>query len=222
MWQRWKGLKTGEKVLFGFVVLLVIVAVENYVAIEYRRLHSDNPIRPILTHYDFSGDGFHGSELFRKNNCSSCHRAIGNGTNMGLDLDGIGSRRDLKYLENFLRDPEATYVTRTVEHGAPPKSAAYVSQLPEADRHDIAVFLSQLRAERGGAAARLPPPGQSGFIDAMLDMWVPDSWRMAFSDIRNSASAKEGAAGGTNPPAQNPTPTGAGGATSVPGQGSGK
>jgi cytochrome c2 len=200
MWQRWKRLKTGEKVLFGFVALLVVVAVQNYVSIEVRRLSSANPVRPILTHYDFSGDGFHGSELFRKNNCSSCHRAIGNGTNMGLDLDGIGSRRDFKYLESFLRDPEGTYITRTVEHGMAPKSAAYVAQLPEKDRHDIAVFLSQLRADRGGAAARLPPVGKSGFIDAMLDMWVPDSWRIMFSDIRTKddgadEAAKKGADG---------------------------
>jgi cytochrome c553 len=146
---------------------------------------------PVRTHYDFAGEGFRGSELFRKNNCTSCHRAVGNGTSMGLNLDGIGSRHDLDYLLAFLRDPEATYPSRTVEHGAPPKDASYVSRLPEADRHAIAVFLSQLRADRGSASAEAPPPGKSGFLDAMLDMWAPDSWRIAFHDVRDKDAAPD-------------------------------
>lgn len=191
MGERWKRLKTGEKVLFGVVVALGVVAVANYAVLEYIRRTSGQPMFPIRTHYDFAGEGFHGSELYRKNNCSSCHRAIGNGTSMGLDLDGIGSRRSLAYLIDFLRDPEATYPSRTVEHGKPPKSAAYVSELPEADRHAIAVFLSQLKADRGSAVAEAPPPGKSGFIDAMVDMWVPDSWRIMFSDVRNKDNANK-------------------------------
>jgi mono/diheme cytochrome c family protein len=187
----WKRLKTGEKVLFSLVGVLGVVTVVNYAVLEWIRQSSHQQMFPIRTHYDFVGEGFHGSELFRKNNCSSCHRAIGNGTNMGLDLDGIGSRRDLPYLIAFLRDPEATYGTRTVEHGRAPKDAAYVSELPEDDRHAIAVFLSQLKADRGGAAAKLPPPGKSGFIDAMVDMWVPDSWRVMFSDVRAADSAPQ-------------------------------
>jgi len=214
MWQRWKALKRGEKVLFGVAGALMLITVMNFAIIEWIRSNSDKPMFPVRTHFDFYGDGFHGSELFRTNNCSSCHRAIGNGTNMGLDLDGVGSRHDLAYLEAFLRDPEATYITRTVEHGARPKSAAYVSELPAADRHAIAVFLSQLRADRGGASAPMPPPGKSGFIDAMLELWVPDSWRIMFSDVRDrdkpvpqKASAAATPAGADAPSAAAPVQT---------------
>jgi len=199
MMDAWNRLKTGEKVLFGFFGVLGIVAVLNYVVLEWWRQTSHQQMFPIRTHYDFAGEGFQGSVLFRKNNCSSCHRAIGNGTSMGLDLDGIGSRRDLPYLVAFLRDPEATYRSKTVEHGAPPKDAAYVSQLPLEDQHAIAVFLSQLKADRGGASAQLPPPGQSSFIDAMLDTWVPDSWRVLFSDVRKRDNARDGATPGGAP-----------------------
>jgi cytochrome c553 len=198
MWQRWKRLKTGEKVLFGAVSLLILITIQNYVVLEWIRMSSDKPMYPIRTHYDFAGEGFRGSELFRKSNCTACHRAVGNGTNMGLNLDGIGSRHDLAYLQAFLRDPEATYGSRTVDHGPAPKEAAYVAKLPEDERRAIAVFLSQLRTDRGGASAEMPPQGKSSFIDAMLDMWAPDSWRIAFSDVRNR-DADKGAAPGAVP-----------------------
>jgi cytochrome c553 len=203
MWQRWKRLKTGEKVLFGVVGLLVLVTVVNYAILEGIRMSSDKPLYPIRTRYEFAGEGFRGSELFRTYNCTNCHKAVGNGTNMGLELDGIGSRHDLAYISAFLRDPEATYRSSTIDHGAPPKEAAYVSRLPPDDMRAIAIFLSQLKADRGAPSAAAPPVGKSGFIDAMVDMWVPDSWRILFSDVRaqdaHGAGAKPAA-----PPASMP------------------
>ena len=196
MWQKWKRLKTGEKVLFGSVALLILVTIQNYVVLEWIRMSSDKPMYPVRTHYDFAGEGFRGSELFRTNNCTSCHKAVGNGTNMGLELDGIGSRHDLAYILAFLHDPESTYGNRTVDHGPAPKEASYVAKLPEADLHAIGVFLSQLTSDRGAPTAPAPPTGKSGFIDAMLDMWAPDSWRLVFSDVRAGDAAKAGAANG--------------------------
>jgi cytochrome c553 len=152
---------------------------------------------PVRTHYEFAGEGFRGSELFRHNNCTNCHKAVGNGTNMGLNLDGIGTRHDLAYIQRFLHDPEATYVARTVDHGPAPKEAAYVARIPEADLQSIAVFLSQLKVDRGAPAAAAPP-GESGFIDAMLDMWVPDGWRVQFSDVRKD-EVKSGEPSGDKP-----------------------
>jgi hypothetical protein len=189
MLEKWRRLKTGEKILFGFVVVFMLVAIENYVALEWYRKASNKVLFPIRTHYDFAGDGFKGSELFRTYNCTLCHRAVGNGTNMGLNLDGIGSLRDEGTLYRFLKDPEATYPSRTIDHGPPPKDAAYVSKIPEADLHKIAVFLSQLKADRGSAVAQAPPSGKSNFIDSMLDMWAPDSWRSRFRDVREGAGA---------------------------------
>jgi hypothetical protein len=193
MWQRLKGLRTGEAVIFGVVVLIFVVAVVNYAILGWVGHNSDKPIFPVRTHYEFSGDGFHGSELFRSNNCTLCHRAVGNGSNMSLNLDGIGSRHDLAYIEAFLRDPEGTYRSRTVDHGPAPKEAAYVATLPEADRHAMAVFLSQLRTDRGGASAEQPPAGKSDFIDAMLDMWAPDGWRIMFTDVRSGDAPRPAA-----------------------------
>jgi hypothetical protein len=215
MWERWKRLKKGEKVLFGIVALLILVTIQNYTMLEWIRRSSNKPLYPIRTHYEFAGEGFHGSELFRTYNCTNCHKAVGNGTNMGLELDGVGSRHDLAYITAFLRDPEATYGSKTIDHGPAPKEAAYVAKLPPEDLRAIAIFLSQLKADRGAPAAAAPPTEKSSFIDAMLDMWAPDSWRIMFNDVRAKdapggpkdarAPAKEGApaaADGAARPAQ--------------------
>jgi hypothetical protein len=106
---------------------------------------------------------------------------------MGLDLDGIGSKRSLQYLMDFLKNPEATYGTRTVDHG-PGKAAKDVAELPEADRHALAVFLSELRATQGSPAARLPPEGRSGFVDEMVKDWAPEGWKAGHKDVREEAA----------------------------------
>lgn len=197
MGRYWKQLKTGEKLILLGVSGIVLLALTGLLFQTLLR-HSDEPMFPIRTHYEFAGEGFRGSALFRLDNCTNCHKAVGNGTNMGLELDGIGSRRDLAYLTAFLRDPEATYAGHTVDHG-PGKEADYVAKLAPDDQRAIAIFLSQLKSDRGAATAKAPPEGKSTFIDAMLDLWAPDGWRMLFNDVRNDAHAgdagRRGAAG---------------------------
>ena len=183
-------MKKGEKILFGIVALIVIIAMGNFAVLEWLGFTSKKPIFTVLTHYDFSDEGRHGFELYRQSNCYSCHRAVGSGTNMGLNLDGIGSNHSVDYLYHFLKEPEKTYRAKTVGHGLSPKEADYVSNLPDADLHSLAVFLSELKADQGSASAFEPPKEQSGFIDAMLDMWVPDGWRNQFKDVRDEWKSK--------------------------------
>lgn len=184
------GLKRGEKILFGVFALIGIFAAASFVMLEVIRARSDKPMYRITTHYDFSTDGLRGSVLFRKAECTLCHRAVQNGTSSGVDLDGIGSKRSLDYLREFLKNPETTYSSKTVDHGPSPKAAAYVAEMPEADLQAIAVFLSELRADQGSSVARLPVAERSGFIDEMVKVWAPDSWRSDFKDIREEAGTK--------------------------------
>jgi cytochrome c553 len=187
-------MKKGEKILLGVIALLVLFTIAGGVAMEWVRQHSDKPMFPILTHFDFSGDGLHGFDLYRQSNCNSCHRAVGSGTSMGVSLDGLGSKHDAAYFYSFLKEPDKTFAalgTRTMDHGKPPKDAAYVSSLPDADLHAIAVFLSQLKSDQGSSSSYQPPKGDSGFIDAMLDMWVPDMWRGQYKDIRVKDTTNE-------------------------------
>ncbi len=189
------GLKRGEKVLFSVVGLLGVMAVISFIGMEIYRSHLNHPMYADATHFDFSEEGSKGSEIFRHDGCTACHRAVRNGTNMGLDLDGIGSKRSLQYLVDFLKNPEVTYASvtngaQTVDHG-PGKAAQGVANLPESERHALAVFLSELRANRGSPDAPLPPKEQSSFIDAMVKEWAPDWWKKDHKDIRTQAEQTE-------------------------------
>ena len=178
------GMKLGEKILFGIVALIFVFAVASYVMLEVVRAHSTKPLYQITDHFNFTAEGKRGSLIFRRQQCTSCHKALRNGTNMGLDLDGIGSKRSFDYLYNFLKHPEQTYAAATIDHGPAPKEAAYVAQLPDADLHALAVFLSEDKADQGSADAPLPPRGKSSFIDDMVKVWAPKSWKSEFTDVR--------------------------------------
>ena len=180
-----QSLKPGEKVLFSIFGVFLVVAVLGYIALEVIRTHSDTPMFVIKTHYDLTAEGDRGSVIFRKSRCTDCHRAMNNGTNMGLDLDGIGSSKTKEWILAFLHEPEKTYGTKTVDHGAPPKEAAYVATMPAADLHAIATFLSQLKADRGSPAAPEPPEGKSSFIDDMVRIWAPKDWKNKYKDVRD-------------------------------------
>lgn len=177
------NMKLGEKLLFGGFAFIGIMALASWLVLEVVRLRMDKPMYPVLQ-YEFSTAGLRGSEIFRTAGCTICHRAMRNGTNMGLVLDGIGSKRTLEYLNKFLIDPEATYPGTTMDHG-PSKGAAFVAKLPQSDLQAIAVFLSELKASPGSNASRLPPAGgESSFIDEMVKMWAPESWKSDYKDVR--------------------------------------
>ena len=177
------SLRLGEKVLFGIAALFVVFAVISFIGMEIYRQHSGKKMYASAAQFDFSAQGRVGSERFRDLGCTSCHRAVRNGTNNGVNLDGIGSRRSMDYLVAFLHQPEATYGSQTMEHG-PGKAAAYVANLPENDLHPIAIFLSELKASQGSPDARLPLEGRSGFIDERVKIWAPSSWKSKYHDVR--------------------------------------
>lgn len=181
------GLRRGEKVLFGIAALFLLFAAVSFVAMETYRIHSGKKMYTSVSHYEFSAEGRLGSERFRDLGCTSCHRAVRNGTNNGVSLDGIGSRRTPAYLNAFLRNPEATYPTRTLDHG-PGKGAAYVADLPQRDLDSLTTFLSELKAAQGSPDARLPVEGRSGFIDDMVKIWAPSSWKSEYHDVREESA----------------------------------
>ena len=178
-------LKSGEKILFIVFGVFFVLALIAYLALESFRLTSDEPLFKPNTFFDFSEVGAEGSKIYREARCNSCHRALRAGTSMGLSLDGIGSKRDLKWLETFLVDPESVYEGETLDHGLPPKEAAYTGRLSEDHRHKIAVFLSELKADPGSSVSKRPPPEHSEFIDSMVKMWAPKEWSEKYTDIRD-------------------------------------
>jgi hypothetical protein len=195
------GLRLGEKILFGIAGLFVVFAVLSFIGMEVYRIHSGKKMYASASTFDFSAQGKVGSERFRELGCTNCHRAVRNGTNYGVSLDGIGSRRSMDYLVAFLRQPESTYQTQTVEHG-PGKRAAYVADLPENDVHALAIFLSELKAVQGSPDARLPAE-RSGFIDEMVKIWAPSTWKTQYHDVRDESPS----ANPPDNPAASPSPS---------------
>jgi len=170
-------MKTGEKVLFWIFGLFILISVAGFIMLEYIRHTQTTPLYPITNHYDFSKEGLRGSTLFREKGCTNCHRALRDGTNMGVVLDGLGSKYDVTYFYNFLKNPEATYGARTIDHGAPPKTAAYVSDLPDSDLRALARFLSQLRSDPGAADSPVPPEEKSPVVESFLKSLAPSAWK---------------------------------------------
>ena len=191
-------LKPGERVLFTVFGAFLVLAVIGYVVLEVVRSQMTEPMFASRSSFNLSADGLRGSKLFREANCTACHRAMRNGTNQGIGLDGVGSLRSQQWLEAFLKHPETSWASVTVDHGQPPKEAAYVAQLPPQDLHDIAMFLSELTAEPGSATSAVPPPeiARSGFVNSMTEMWAPEAWKEKYQDIRH----KKPAEGETNEP----------------------
>lgn len=185
MTKKKQALKSGEKILFSITGVFILLATIGYVGLEVYRLNQPEPLFEAKTRYDFTEIGHQGSQLFRESRCTACHRALRNGTNMGLSLDGVGSLRTLDWLVGFLAEPEKVYGAKTFDHGSAPKEAAYVAQLPEQDRYAIAVFISELKAEQGSSSAPMPPEGRSEFIDSMVKMWAPKEWDEKYDDIRD-------------------------------------
>lgn len=171
------SLKPGEKILFAVFGAFFVLALIGYVVLEVVRSQMDEPMFVSRTSFSLSAAGQRGSALFRKANCTACHRAMRNGTNHGIILDGIGSRRSQGWLEAFLKQPEVNWATATIDHGLPPKEAAYVTQLPPQDLHDIATFLSELKAEQGSAMAAKPPEGSEGMARRLANTWAPQAWK---------------------------------------------
>ncbi len=179
-------MKQGEKVLFGIFGAFFVTAIIGYAVLEYVRMNSDKPMFEVKTRYEFTEEGYRGSQIFRESGCTACHRAMRNGTNMGLSLDGLGSKRTYEYIYSFLKKPEETYGAVTIDHGMKPKEAAYVPEMDDMDLKAVAAFLFGLKAERGAASSPFPPEGKSQFIDNMLKAVAPEGWKDKYQDIRES------------------------------------
>ncbi len=193
--------KVGEKVLFGmFGAFMLLAGIGFYFMDAAVQRHPG--MFKVTTHYNLSAEGEKGSSIFLKEGCTDCHRAIQDGTNSGLSLDGEGSKRSAQWIYAFLKHPEETYGAKTIDHRDPsvsgtsaapptagayvaaPAPAAYVAAMPEEKIKALTAFLSELTADVGSTSSALPPDAHDAFVDKMVKMWAPDSWKEKFKDVR--------------------------------------
>jgi nitric oxide reductase subunit C len=64
--------------------------------------------------------------------CTACHQLGGQGGNVGPTLDGVGSRRDVAWIDTWLKDPNAVK----------PGTAMPQMPLSELERQELASFLA--------------------------------------------------------------------------------
>ena len=142
-------MKLGEKMMFGFAVLVAIAAVAKGV----RHISTSDPKKP-RDYYEWNEASLKGHTLYRKMGCNSCHRALGVGEiGVAPVLDGSGTKRTLKWLQHYLEDP-ADLVPGTAHDGS---LGPDFRELSAQQRELLAAFLFALKANPGSPNYPRPP-----------------------------------------------------------------
>lgn len=124
--------------MFIFSGIVVVAAIAK----GYHHFTDLDPAPP-KHFYSFDEVGLQGHEVYRKKGCNSCHRAMGTGeVGVAPVLDGVGTRRDLPWLKEYLTDP-GSLVPGTAHYG---NLGPDFRLLENEEREQLAAFLSGLRA----------------------------------------------------------------------------
>ncbi len=121
-----------------WVVVIATVVIVVYAVLVGALIWLKPP--PVRFVYGESASTRPGEMIFRREGCLSCHELFGNGTSFGPALDGVGSRRDVPWLKQYLRSPRAGVGDRTWRLRMP----AY-DHLEEGELEALATYLEALR-----------------------------------------------------------------------------
>ena len=91
-------LRLAERVVVAAAVLIAVYAVFVGALIYLK----PPPVRFVYRESTLTRTG---EMIFRREGCLSCHELFGNGTSYGPALDGVGSRRDVGWLKEYLLSP---------------------------------------------------------------------------------------------------------------------
>lgn len=138
-------LRTAEKL----VVIAAVVIVAYSVLVGALIYLKPPPVRFV---YGESESTRTGEMVFRREGCLSCHELFGNGTSFGPALDGVGSRRDVPWLKEYLRSPRTGVGDRTWRLRMP----GY-DHLEEGELEALAAYLGALRKLDAGGGIMEPP-----------------------------------------------------------------
>ena len=142
-------MKLGEKLMFGFAVVVAIAALAKGV----KHMASSDPAKP-RDYYEWSDASLKGHTLYRQLGCNSCHRALGVGEiGVAPVLDGEGTKRSFAWLQRYLKDPEAV-VPGTAHNGSLGPDFRIFG---ESEQALLAAFLFALKANPGSPNYPKPP-----------------------------------------------------------------
>jgi cbb3-type cytochrome oxidase cytochrome c subunit len=111
---------------------------------------------PVLHRQVESAAGRAGEAVYRREACGSCHKISENGATYGPGLDGVGSRRSARWLDEYLKRPREGVGDKPYRLKMP----SY-AHLKDSELAGLVAYLQGLRAV--DAAGRLvePPPSQA-------------------------------------------------------------
>ena len=145
-------LKLGEKLMFGFAVLVVAAALAK--GLMQPRVSGPAQLRD---YYEWTEAGLEGQALYGRLGCNNCHRTMGVGE-MGVApvLDGEGTRRTRDWLQRYFENPPALVPGTAHDGSLGPDFRLLGAQ----ERHQLTEFLYGLKA--GPASPNFPtPPGDA-------------------------------------------------------------
>ena len=145
-------LRLAEKVVVAAAVLIAAYAVFVGALIYLK----PPPVRFVYRESPLTRTG---EMIFRREGCLSCHELFGNGTSYGPALDGVGSRRDIGWLKEYLLSPRPgvggkPYRLRmpafdALETGELDTLASYLGALRELDAEGGIIGPAQSRSNAG-------------------------------------------------------------------------
>ena len=131
-------MKRGEKIVFALSGLVFLAALGR----GYQVITDEEPPPP-KHYYEWDETGLQGHMVYREKGCNSCHRAMGTGeVGHAPVLDGVGTRRTLEWLQQYLTDP-GSLVPGTAHYG---NHGPDFRALDAREREKLAAFLYGLRA----------------------------------------------------------------------------
>ena len=133
------------------MVVIAAVVIVAYAVLVGALIYLKPP--PVRFVYGESASTRIGETVFRREGCLSCHELFGNGTSFGPALDGVGSRRHLPWLREYLRSPRPGVGGRTWRLRMP----AY-DKLEESELDALVTYLGALRELDAGGRIMEPPP----------------------------------------------------------------
>lgn len=154
-------MRKGEQLIWGTAALIAASALY----LGYVVYHGPRQVMP--TYQEESPAAARGELVYRKNNCSACHRIWDLGGSKGGPLDGVGSRRDADWLARYLsaENPQVMLPSTQKKIYQMPSFAALI---PPDDLKDLVAFLASLKerapqgdaGDAGGAGTRAPGGGR--------------------------------------------------------------
>ncbi len=140
-------MKLGEKLMFGFAVVIAVLAVAKGVR------YISEPRKP-RDYYEWNAASLKGHTLYRQLGCNSCHRALGVGEiGVAPVLDGTGTKRTLEWLQSYMKDP-GKLVPGTAHDGS---LGPDFRTLQGEQQALLAAFLFALKANPGSPNYPKPP-----------------------------------------------------------------